>query len=367
LEGIVKTSRLYDSTIAALRQHLPSVPDSQHESLALVIVGITRSQSGHLGKIARNLPLPTRQDSKEQRVRRLISNPRISQKTHYQPIVRQAIAGLVRQPIHLVLDRVLLHDRHNLLLVGLACRRRVIPLVWQLVPNLGSSSLSEHQAILREALALLPETRRVTVHADSEFRSQELFAWLVEQGCEAFLGLRGGLRMSQTPQGLLVPIQEQVAPEQGKLYFNQVYVSAERLGPVNLYAWWSKDDRGQPILRAVQTSRPATPHSYRVGKRRMWIEPTFREWERGGFGLSTSGLVVGERLVRLLIPVMLVYVWMLHLGRWVTQRGWRSLVDGGRPRARTGQWGLFQRGVAWLQRQLSLELPPPPVVFYLSP
>src|SRR5262245_57795655 len=84
--------------------------------------------------------------------------------------------------------------------------------------------------------------------------------------------------------------------------------------PANLYAWWSKDDRGQPILRAVQTSRAATPHSYRVGKRRMWIEPTFREWERGCFGLSTSGLVAGERLVQLLIAVMLVYLWFLHLG-----------------------------------------------------
>jgi hypothetical protein len=66
-----------------------------------------------------------------------------------------------------------------------------------------------------------------------------------------------------------------------------------KCGPVNLYAWWSKNDRGESILRAVQTTRVANPHTYRVGKRRMWIEPTFRDWESGGFGLDTSGLLDG--------------------------------------------------------------------------
>ncbi len=68
----MNTSRLYHTTLATLRQHLPDVLGSQHESLALVMVGLARGQSAHIGKIARNMPLPTRQDSKEQRVRRLL-------------------------------------------------------------------------------------------------------------------------------------------------------------------------------------------------------------------------------------------------------------------------------------------------------
>ncbi len=39
-----------------------------------------------------------------------------------------------------------------------------------------------------------------------------------------------------------------------------------------------------------------------------WIEPTFREWESGGFGLDTSGLLPGDQLERLLIPLLLVYL-----------------------------------------------------------
>ena|GEM_PF-5727940 len=58
-------------------------------------------------------------------------------------------------------------------------------------------------------------------------------------------------------------------PEDGIVYRNGVYLTKEREGPVNVYAWWSKDDRGQPILRVVQINLLAKPHIYRVGKRRM--------------------------------------------------------------------------------------------------
>ncbi|GEM_PF-5380498 len=66
--------------------YIPSAPRScgscptclrvTHTSPALVMTGLVRSQSGHLAKIARNLPLETQQARKEQRVRRLRQNPR---------------------------------------------------------------------------------------------------------------------------------------------------------------------------------------------------------------------------------------------------------------------------------------------------
>lgn len=53
----------------------------------------------------------------------------------------------------------------------------------------------------------------------------------------------------------------------------------------------------------------------------MWIEPMFGEWEPGGFGLDTSGQLPGERLERLLIPMLVAYLWFTALGRYITQRG----------------------------------------------
>lgn len=367
MEGIIITSRLYHTILAALQKTLPNVRPSQHESLSLVVTGIARSLSGHIGKIARNLPLRTRQDSKEQRIRRLLDNPRITQRDHYQPVVRTAIAGLVREPVHLIIDRVLLHNRHNLLVVGLAFRRRIVPLVWRRLPHVGTSSLTEQKAVIAEAVALLPAGVRITLHGDSEFGAQAMVEYAQQQGWAFFLGVRGAVLVRDQRKGPAQALQERVRPEDGIVYLNGVYLTEESIGPRNVYAWWSKSDRGEPILRAVQTSHQATSHAYRIGKRRMWIEPTFREWESAGFGLDTSGLLPGERLERLLIPVLLVYLWFTALGRYITQRGWRVLVDDGARKARVGQYGLFQRGAGWFQRCESLEDPPPPMMFYMSP
>jgi len=169
-EVIMPTSQLYDSTRTTLAKRLAGVRDSQLDTLALVLVGITQSVSAQLGKIARAMPLDTTQYAKEQRLRRFLDNERITQADHYQPLVQAVLTGLKGQPVHLLIDRVLLHDRHNLLVVSIGFRRRSIPLVWKALEHRGKSTLADQQDLLKQALALLPARVRVSVHGDSEFR-----------------------------------------------------------------------------------------------------------------------------------------------------------------------------------------------------
>ncbi|MDQ5851033.1 MAG: hypothetical protein M3380_02965 [Chloroflexota bacterium] len=86
----MSTSTLYASTHQALAQALPTIRTSQLATLALVVASATQTQSAHLAALARALPLPTTQDAKEQRIRRFLDNPRITQATHYRPIARRA-------------------------------------------------------------------------------------------------------------------------------------------------------------------------------------------------------------------------------------------------------------------------------------
>src|SRR3712207_9151489 len=66
----------------------------------------------------------------------------------------------------LVIDRILLQDQHNILVVSVGFRRRSIPLAWKALPHRGASGLDDQQALLTEALKLLPERVRVTIHGD---------------------------------------------------------------------------------------------------------------------------------------------------------------------------------------------------------
>ena len=116
----MSTSAVYDSIRAALQQHLPTVIASQIDSLGLAIVGAVQSMSSQMAKIARAMPLDTTELAKEQRLRRLLDNARLTQADHYQPIVQHALHGLAHQRVQLLIDRVLLRDQHNI--AGRECR-----------------------------------------------------------------------------------------------------------------------------------------------------------------------------------------------------------------------------------------------------
>lgn len=348
------TSPLYDSTRTTLAARLPNVRDSQLDTLALILVGITQSLSAQLGKIARAMPLDTTQYAKEQRLRRFLDNQRITQAEHYQPLVRAALTGLKGQNVHLLIDRVLLHDRHNLLVVSIGFRRRSIPLAWKALEHRGKSNLADQQELLKQALALLPERVRVSVHGDSEFRGWSLFSWLRDQHCDVMLGVQGNTYVRVMPSGPRRLLKEWLSDRATVVYLNDSYLTEEAYGPVSVIAWWAKDDDGEWIVRGVMTNLPATYQTYLRGRRRMWIETLFRDWQSGGFHLARCGITERMRVARLLLPLAIAYLWLVALGRWVVKKGYRRLIDDGD--ARTWHYSLFQLGVGWKERLASYTL-----------
>lgn len=343
-----RTSRLYDTIRQQLTPQLPAAVASQIENLALVMTGISQSMRSQIGKIARALPLNTTHAAKEQRIRRLLENERVTQATHYQPVVKNALHGLKGQRVQLLMDRVLLRDHHNILVVSIGFRRRSLPLAWVALDHRGASSLADQQAVLTQALAVLPERVRVSIHGDSEFRSQELFAWIRAQQHDAFLGITGRTLVATEGGGAAQPLARWLTDRETVVYLNGVYLTEDGHGPVNVLAWWDKDADGALIVRAVMTNLPARWQTYVRGRRRMWIETVFRDWQSGGFHLDETGITDRARFARLLIPLVLVYLWFVAVGRWVVKRGYRALVDDGS--ARCWKYSLFQIAVAWKER-----------------
>lgn len=357
------TSHLYDSTRASLRQHLPEVLDSQLDTLSLLIVGAVQSMSSQLAKIARAMPLDTTQLSKEQRLRRFLDNERITQADHYQPIVKQALHGLKGQRVQLLIDRVLLRDQHNILVVSIGFRRRSIPLAWKALEHRGSSNLEERKELLQTAVKQLPSGVRISVHGDSEFRTTAFFAWLRSQGYDVMLGVVGHSLVYTTtaPTSDGQPLAERVGTAHGVAYLSEVYLTAARYGPLNVLAWWEHDADDKRVLRGAMTNLEATPRTKAFGKRRMWIETVFRDWQSGGFHLDQCGIADRSRVARLLIVLALGYVWLVSVGRWVVKKGYRKLIDdGGR---RNWHFSLFQLGVGWMERLHSFTLPLPLILY----
>lgn len=356
------TAPMYASIRQRLTQQLPQALASQIETLAAVVVGIGCSMSAQIGKIARAMPLDTTQMAKEQRIRRLLDNERLTQTDHYQALAKAALTGLQGQRVNLLIDRVLLRDHHNILVVSVGFRRRSLPLAWMALPHRGASGLVDQQTLLRQALAVLPPRVRVTIHGDSEFRSQELFTWLRDLGHHGMLGVTGATLVALTPTSTPAALATWLPHRDSVAYLTGVYLTEGCHGPVQVLAWWDKDEDGKLIVRAVMTDLPASWQTYRWGRRRMWIETVFRDWQSGGFHLDQSGITDRDRFANLLLPLVIAYLWLIAIGRWVVKRGYRHLVDDGP--AHSWKYSLFQIGVAWKER-LAAYTQPIPIYFTL--
>lgn len=169
--------------------------------------------------------------------------------------------------MQLLIDRVLRRNQHNLLVVRVGFRRRSIPLVWQALPQRGARGRADQQTRIQAAVALLPPRVRIRVHGDSAFRSRTLFGWLRTQGYDARLGVRGKVRSygahvgaaSGQARGPLVPSLPGQADSGRRRHRTRPVGSRhdvavgedDRVGPVNLLAWWERDEDGKRILHAV--------------------------------------------------------------------------------------------------------------------
>jgi hypothetical protein len=95
------------------------------------------------------------------------------------------------------MDRVLVQDRFNGLMVSVRWRRRAIPLAWRVLPSKrGMSTFKQQQALFTPVATLLPGQCRVLVTGDREFGRPKLMHWLDQQGWRFYLRVKGNLEMS---------------------------------------------------------------------------------------------------------------------------------------------------------------------------
>jgi hypothetical protein len=156
-------------------------------------------------------------------------------------------------------------------------------------------------------------------------------------------------------------LEKRVGTARRVVALRSVYVGTECSGPVNILAWWEHDPDGKRVIRGAMTNLPATARTKALGKRRMWIETVFRDWQSGGFHLDRSGLMDRKRLERLLIILAIAYLWIVSVGRWVVKRGYRRYLDSGS--SHRWQTSLFLLGVGWMQRMQSFGKPIPLLLF----
>jgi hypothetical protein len=346
------SQRLYSNVYGALVQLLPNECDSRITNMVFLMIGIFGARSVQTGRLAAYIPLHIKKLSIVRRMERFLDNGAVRVRSWYAPIASWLVsAAAVTGEIALVLDSTKVSAHHRLVLIGVAYRQRVIPLVWTWVrTSRGHSATSLQIALLSYVRSLLPADARVSLVGDCEFGHMPIIETLQEWHWDYVLRQSGHQLVDVENESGWLRLDALLTRRGEWRFVGDVFLTASRQVPTHLLLAWERHYPA-PWLLATNLTNPRL--ILRLYHRRMWIEETFGDLKDNGFDLERSALCHFSRLSRLTLAVVLLYVWFIVFGADLVKHGLHTDVD----RSSRRDLSLFR--IAWdsLQRALLFDTP----------
>ena len=345
-----------DQLLAALVRHLtallPLATSALLLNLALMVLGLAQSANCHLATLATILPIEANRENLIQRLRRWLKTPSLSWERYYRPLASQFLATWPGVELALVMDRTDVNDRVSLLWVGIASRKRVLLLAWDVLPYGGTAADTQIE-LLKRIQSLLPDPAqvRITFFGDAEFRAVELQRFCQTHHWHWHVGVKSDT-LYQAEDGLWKTLISIPIQRGGRRYVQEIVLTEQHaFGPVNLIIDWNPKEEAP---RYWVLDQKANRHAWRRGRKRFWIEPTNRDLKRAGFDLECSALGAA-RLSNLVLALAVTWVWMVYVGQWVLRTGRRNLLEA----EHKDDYSEFRLGRDWVRRALALGWPIP--------
>ena len=341
--------RLHRQLVQALAAIGVGASQPQRTNLAGLSQALAFSANCHLATLALGLPFMGQREHLIQRLRRFLKTEGLQPLACYGPLVRHILAHWSDCEVTLVMDRTDLANRLSILTLGAAYRKRLLPLAWE-VSDFGGTSAVRQIALLKWVQPALPPLAQVRInfYADAEFRGVAVQAYCRKLEWHWQVGLKSDWHF-HSGDAVWQPLRDLGLQRGDRCYRQGVYLNQQRpFGPVNLIADWAP---AQDAPRYWALDLPADAQAWRRGRKRYWIEPTFRDWKSYGFDLEKSKLADPDRLDVLLLGIALTTVWMIHVGDWLVHSGRRQELT---PPDKA-DYSLFRLGRDYLQRARTLD------------
>jgi len=346
---------LYHTWIMRIRQLHPMERITRIRNIAWLIVGIHQSRSVYLSRIAGKIPGKAKLLSLIQRLSRLLANPAINVLAWYEPIARSWLASQAShlQQVRLIVDGTKVGFAHQLLIVSLAYRKRAIPLAWGWVKHIkGHATPEAHLALLTYVRSLLPKGIAVLLVGDTEFGAVEVLQQLEGWHWDYVLRQKGRTHVCLFGQTEWRDFGSWAEKPGRSIWLGKGWLTQSKIYPLNLLVHWKVGEDEPWCLATNLPDRQMTLQAY---ARRMWIEEMFGDLKSHGFDLECTMLRQAEKLSRLTLAVVLLYVWSISIGTKTIQNSQREQVD----RKDRRDLSIFQIGLRFIERLLINSVPCP--------
>lgn len=353
---------LFHDWLAQVGALLPGVRVTRSRTLARLVFGMIRSGSVTLLKIAAATPSCVNQASTEHQFRRWLANAEVKVTDLWRALLPALVASQSGRDLKLVLDPTPQNATASIVMIGLMCRRRTLPLAWRVMPGTEAwphSLVEVVRELVAEIVPAIPEGCQVTLIGDRGLTSAELIDVCREVGWSALFRLSANAHQGCTVRladGRKSPVWDLVT-NPGQRWSGTVELfKGAGWRTVELTIRWDVG-RAEPWI--LLSDRPAGAARVREYRQRMYVEATYADCKRRGWDIEASKVTTLERLDRLLLGLHLAYWWSTQLGLRAIRRGERARYD----RKDRRDLSVVRIGRAWLEARLDEPKRRPPLPF----
>jgi hypothetical protein len=313
--------------------------------LAMISLGVVLSERSAISRIAEQLGMVGKADSMERRSQRWLANPRIMIEACCGAWASWVLESMEPEgeQIILLVDLTKLGKWLDVMMVGLAYRKRCIPLAWRCM--VGQQSWEEKQVpLIAELLswiaAAVPEGQTPLVEADRGIGNSSALAQVVAGMNWHFLfRVRDTVRV-RLADGHETSLADLIQPGKHWSGTGEVF---KKGGWVQAYihlVW--KRSMAEPWC--IVTNAPQATAACYVA--RMWQDEGFRDLKGGGWQWQRSQVRTPDHAERLILALALAYAWTLSLGTRAIRAGKTVMRHITRGHRRT--FSAFRLGLRYL-------------------
>ena len=336
-----------------IAQFHPGLRKTLLNNLSELVAALTLARNVQLAAIGAKLPVESAAESREQWVRRQLSNATTGTLELFRPLAQSLLAGLAGRSLRLILDLTDLADDLTIVQLALAYGGRALPLAWMTVYIKPGTVQEAIRLLFAEVKTWLPAEAQVYLIADREFHGTDMLTLIQAQTWIPVVRTKGNLALEQADgtQGHVADL----APQPGaRAFYQRVFLTGWGRGPYSL----SVATAGQLPHGAksadpwfIVSTEPAGPPILNLYRVRMWVDEMFRDLKSQGFHLDQTRLDRTDRIDRLMLALALAYWWVIGRGIWVDRMQLRDRVD----RQDDPACSLFTLGLRWICRLLDLD------------
>lgn len=319
-------------------------------TLATLAICLLENTKAHPVSLAGVLPLDgTSEMARVQKIRRFLSNKKLSPAITVVPLIRLMRPLLMKLPeIVLTMDRTDWEKRRkyiNILSVAVSYKGRALPLFWIVLDRKGNSSFEHWKKVLTpviEGLQQMDWASDIPIHvvADREFASPKLAEWLKNTyNVDATLRLKASMYLKEDgiPETKIATLLAKMIKGTRRVLYDRI-VTRDSTFKMNVVLKWGKKYE-EAMVVATTIAKP-----YRADAlygQRFGIEPMHKDWKTNAFELEKTRVTDPKRIETLLIPIAFVYILCVLRGERKEETGDVHSPPKGKKR----MMGLFLSGL----------------------